>query len=50
MDDRLPRSAYFYLNNTIDLREGKDLEPTEARASASANDIKKTNTLTANSQ
>lgn len=23
VDDRLPRSAYFYLNNTIDLREDK---------------------------
>lgn len=26
MDDRLPRSAYFYLNNTIDLREDKIVE------------------------
>jgi hypothetical protein len=29
MDDRLPRSAYFYLNNTIDLREGKEEEKAE---------------------
>jgi hypothetical protein len=26
VDDRLPRSAYFYLNNTIDLREDKLVE------------------------
>lgn len=25
VDDRLPRSAYFYLNNTIDLREEKEV-------------------------
>jgi hypothetical protein len=25
LDSKLPRSAYFYMNNTIDLRDGKKL-------------------------
>jgi hypothetical protein len=25
-DAALPRSAYFYLNNTIDLRDGREME------------------------
>jgi len=37
MDDRLPRSAYFYLNNTIDLREGKE----EEKAETSTSELKK---------